>query len=102
MEFVIRVNGLELSDDQRIHIDRRVRFAVSRFTDCLDRVDVLVADENGPRGGVDARCRIRAKLAKRGMVYAEDRASAVEHAVNLAAGRLGRSLSREIDRRKSR
>ncbi|QDS99552.1 hypothetical protein HG15A2_28760 [Adhaeretor mobilis] len=36
----------------------RLMKTLARFSDRITRVDVTLTDENGPRGGVDKRCRL--------------------------------------------
>jgi hypothetical protein len=38
--------------------ERRVRFAMRRLTWLVPRARVQLSDTNGPRGGVDKRCRV--------------------------------------------
>ena len=53
------------------HVERRLRFALSRFSGRIRRVNVFLADQNGPRGGIDKTCRIVVMLRDGGSVVAE-------------------------------
>ncbi len=67
----IRGYQLTISDALRTHIERRLHFALSRFGARILHVAVRLEDINGPRGGVDKRCRIVVALAGAGHVQVE-------------------------------
>jgi hypothetical protein len=62
-------------------------------------VSLRFDDVNGPRGGVDTRCRVRILLSGQDSVVVEQRARSAEHALALLTPRLRRSLQRSVDRR---
>jgi ribosome-associated translation inhibitor RaiA len=94
-------NILELTDDLRDHADRRLRFALGRFGDRIDRVTVRLEDVNGPRGGIDKRCRIEVSLKPGGTVRLQDEGSELYSLIDWAADRVGHAVGRELDRRRS-
>jgi ribosomal subunit interface protein len=80
------------------HVQHRVRTALGRRRDRIARVVVRLADENGPRGGVDKQCRIRAYLVGGPAVHIHQRASDLYAAIDLAADRAGQALARRAGR----
>lgn len=84
------------------HIDRRLRFALARFGDRVDRVIVFLQDNNGPKGGVDKVCRILAKVQGCGAIMATVADSEWTAAVDRASTRIGHTLSRQIGRLRDR
>jgi hypothetical protein len=46
----VRVIGVELSDDNRALIRRRLGMKLGKFATSIERVTVRVCDTNGPRG----------------------------------------------------
>lgn len=98
MQIQIGAKRLELTAFQRETVDRRLRYALGRFGGRIRRVEVLVTDENGPRGGIDTTCRILVKTAPRGEVRAEVTDIGVELAVSRAVQRVARSVSSELQR----
>ena len=62
------------------------------------RIRVHVADVNGPRGGIDKRCRIQATVNGLGEVVVEDTEQNLLQAISKAADRLGRKVMRRLAR----
>lgn len=99
MELYVRIHGTDPADALRGYAERRLRFALGRFTDQIGRVTVLVEDVNGPRGGLDKVCRIRAEVAQYGhFVFQESVDASLQAAIDEAADRIGRTVARELRR----
>jgi len=62
MQLNIRLRNVERDEELRDSIDRRVRFALARFGDRIERADIVLTDVNGPRGGWDQRCMLKVVL----------------------------------------
>ena len=81
----------------RLASAQRVDFALGRFLGAVVLVRVTVEDVNGPRGGVDVRCKLRATLGKGGNpVLAEVLERDGIAAIDRASERLGRNLARRL------
>jgi ribosome-associated translation inhibitor RaiA len=102
IELFVRAGQNETTEALREHALRRLSFAVRPFRHRVRRVTVRVADENGPRGGVDTRCSITADLVDGRSLHVEARAAWPFAANTLAAGRLGEALRRDTDRHRAR
>ena len=98
MKLNLRARGVRMSDKLRDHVERRVHFALGRFGDRVRKVNVMLEDVNGPRGGYDTVCRIQAHLAPRGTLIVEETRLHAFSAVALAADRIGRSMKRHLGR----
>lgn len=96
----IRTQGFALTDGLRDYTERRLAFALGSSAQHVSRVAVLLADINGPRGGIDKRCRIRARLAPSLEVVVEDTQADLYAAIDRAAERIGRSLARSVGRQR--
>jgi ribosome-associated translation inhibitor RaiA len=92
----IRTRGMTLDADTRAHIDRRLGFALERVGDRVNRVNVYLADENGPRGGVDKVCRVVTYLRTGGAVLIEDEDSDLTTLIDRTADRLGHAVRRVL------
>jgi hypothetical protein len=97
------MRGSELDRDE-LHefTTRRLGFALGRFGAQVTGIRVSVSDENGPRGGVDKKCRVEVRGARRLAVVAEDAASDERAAIARAAERAGRAFARALERRRER
>ncbi len=84
----------------REHIDRRLGFALGRFGDKVKHVAIHLTDQNGPRGGVDIRCKIHAQLHPHGQLFIEQDDVDPEQAVEVASIRLGQAIRRELERQR--
>ncbi len=87
-----------LSRDLREFAERRLLFALSRFDDRIQRLSVVFADANGPRGDVDKSCRITVKLRRGNELTVTDQDPDVAICLARAAERMGRAVARAIDR----
>ncbi len=98
MSLEIRAQNIEISDALRTYIDRRLGFALRKFTDRLGRVTVRLSDLNGPRGGIDKRCQISADVQISQAVSLQAVDADLYAAIDRAAGRLERSLAHSLGR----
>ena len=101
MQIQIVARNLELTDAQRVIVERRLRFALGGFGPRIRRVEVILGDENGLRGGAGTICRIVARIVPRGMVRAEVTDVGVEVAVSRAAKRITRRGLTELEHRRT-
>jgi ribosome-associated translation inhibitor RaiA len=98
----IQTHGFALTDSLRDYTGRRLRFALARVAEQVRRIKVDLSDINGPRGGIDKRCRIRAAFRGLEAVLVEDTEADLYLAIDRAAGRLGRTTVRRAGRRGGR
>ena len=102
MQLDIRSQGLDISQGLRGQIERRLRFVLGRFVNRVSRVTVHLADLNGPRGGIDKRCRVVVRLLRSGQVFVEDVDADLEAVVDRATDRVRQSVRRVLERRRER
>ena len=98
MRLDIRLKNVELSSSLRTWIERRLRFALSRFGPRIRRVRLGLADMNGPKGGIDVQCSLEAMLERGGTIVAEVSDAEIEAAVSRAAERLARRVDDAVQR----
>jgi ribosome-associated translation inhibitor RaiA len=95
MRIEIRARGIDLTDDLRERLLRRLSFAMAcAMTRPATCVVVRLQDENGPRGGIDKRCRIQVDHVPSGPLLIEDRDADLRALIDRVTGRLGRTLRR--------
>lgn len=97
MKVDVRVKGLSGGsvDVERAH--QRVRLAMGRFVGRVREMKVWLSDENGPRGGVDKRCRVEV-LGDGLEVRVEERDANVHAALGGALDRARRAVARAVGR----
>ncbi len=94
----ITINSADGNTDANDLVERRLAFALARFADLIQRVDVTLDAVDGPRGGVDQRCLVRVTLnQRRAPITAEVVHSSLPTAIDHAAARAGRSVGRAVD-----
>ena len=100
MRLTVRSKSFRLSQDMRERIQSRLAFALSRFNHRVRDVTTILTDVNGPKGGVDKRCRLVVRLRSKGEVTIEQSASDYTAAIGQAADRIGYNVSRTLKRRR--
>src|SRR3954466_7046464 len=100
MQLEMRGVNYSLDDVLKGHIERRLRFALGRFAARIHRWTVRLTDVNGPRGGIDKRCRIAVALVPRGVVMVEGSGDDAFALIADTATRAGRSVRRALERRR--
>lgn len=102
MIWSLKDSGVHRPKDLPDHIERRLRFALSRFVGRIEKIVVFLHDSNGPKGGVDKVCRVLVKARGCGMIMAAVADADWITAVDRATTRIGRSVARQIERRRER
>jgi putative sigma-54 modulation protein len=102
MNWLLKDQGTRRPAELPDHIERRLRFALARFGDRVEKVVVFLHDHNGPKGGIDKVCRILAKVRGCGMIMATVTDSDWKAAVDRATTRMGHTVSRRIGRLRDR
>ncbi len=98
MQIETRIQDTDLAEALRDYIERRLRFALGRFGSLVGRISVRICDLNGPRGGNDKSCRIRADVVPRGHAEVREVDADLYTAVDRATQRIVRSFAREVER----
>jgi hypothetical protein len=99
MQLDIRRQGIDIDDEAKSRLERRLSFALGRLGRHVQRVWVHMAGEGGLRGGIDKRCRILVRLQHLPDVLVEDRDADLRVLIDRAVNRAGLAARREIDRR---
>jgi len=102
MQWELKSTAVHASEGLKDRIDRRLRFALSRFDSRIDRIIVFLKCLNGPQGGIDKSVRILARIDGVGIVLAMVVDSGWEVAVDRAADRIGVNVARQLIRHRQR
>jgi putative sigma-54 modulation protein len=100
MQFEIHGKDIPITERLRGHIERRLCFALERFARRISRVRVSVSDLNGPRGGIDKRCRVAIVLMPSTTIIVEDCDSNIYSAIDRVADKAGGCIGRRLNRLK--
>jgi putative sigma-54 modulation protein len=99
MQIEIQARNFSLTRAMRAHIERRLGFALSTCYQHVRRIMVRLSDINGPRGGSDKRCHLEVMLPGQAVVVVDTEAD-LYLAINRAASRAGRTVMRQLRRRR--
>lgn len=98
MRIDIKGSGFLLTKALLDHTERRLRFALTRTSNRIVRVAVLVGDANGPRGGEDKYCRMRILFKEAPPLLIEGAGADLYAVIDRAAERAGRNAAKRVDR----
>ncbi len=87
-----------LSRELRHLAERRFDFALSRIAKQVSQIDLVVSDQNGPRGGVDKYCRVTVRLNQGRTVVISDKDADMATCISRVADRAARAVTRTIAR----
>ncbi|HVK11538.1 MAG TPA: HPF/RaiA family ribosome-associated protein [Gemmataceae bacterium] len=102
MTIDVRSRGWAVAPELRDYFERRVGHALRRLGPVVRGVTAYLEDMNGPRGGVDKRCRLVVRLARGGEITAAEVGAAERTVVDGAIARLGRAVRHALDRHRDR
>jgi len=94
MQIAIHLSDADLAGAVHSYVERRLRFALSRFGGRVGHVTVRM-NADGP---ASSRCRIEAEILPFGHVAVEEIDSDLFAAIDRATGRIGRLFSRKLER----
>ncbi len=98
MRIDVRSHAFHVSDALRLYAQRHIAARLERHVQRVQWVVVRLDDVNGGKGGVDKVCRIEVWLPGLAPVVVEELDHDVREAMNLAADRIDRAVSRHCDR----
>ena len=98
MRVTIQTNGFEMTSALRAYTEQRLATALGWAREHMHKLVVWLSDINGPRGGVDKRCKIQVQLGGGREVIIEDTEADLYAAIDRAADRADRALVRKVAR----
>jgi len=102
LNFSLQARGLRLTKTHRREVRRILTSALGRFEHRVRTVRVWLEDVNGPRGGVDNRCRIDIEFRPRGVISVSASESDELAAAAKAANRARELVDRRVKKLRSR
>jgi len=98
MALLITDRGGLMDAEQREFAERRLSFALSRFDSRITDVELIVWDDNGPRGGVDQACRLQIQMRHGDPIVITDQDAELGRAIARLAERGARTVARAVER----
>jgi putative sigma-54 modulation protein len=98
MRIVIQANGFVLTEALKTYTEQRLASTLGWAGDRMRKLAVSLSDINGPRGGIDKRCKIQVQLGGGREVVIEDTEADLYLAIDRAADRADRAVVRRVAR----
>ena len=98
MRIAIQASGFVITDALRMYTEQRVATALGWAGEHMRKLAVSLSDINGPRGGIDKRCKIQVQLSGGQDVVIEDTQADLYAAIDRAADRADRAVVRRVAR----
>ncbi len=92
----LHTSGVEWTTELKDHLERRLLFALSRFAPKISKVNIYVADHNGPKGGVDKSCQIIVQMPGHTNVVVKTVDAAWIVCIDRATTRIGQNVRRAL------
>lgn len=96
MHIDIHACRITLSEELRELIQRRASFALSRVASRLSRLELHLADVNGPRGGVDKRCGVLIHLDHGPALFIERTGEELPALIDRCLSSAGRAVRKRL------
>lgn len=100
MQVTIHASGFVLTEALRRYTEQRIRTTLGWAGQHMRTLAVFLSDINGPRGGIDKRCRVQVQLTAGRSVIIEDIEADLYSAIDRAADRADRAVVRRVERQR--
>lgn len=98
MRVAIQSNGFVMTIALRMYTEQRLAAALGWARHHMRKLAVSLSDINGPRGGVDKRCKIQVQLSGGREVIIEEREADLYAAIDRAVDRADRAVVKQVER----
>ena len=98
MRINVHCQGIELTDEEREYIDRRLMFGLGRFSSRIRYLAITISETNSTRGGIDKRCHVLARVQGLDELLVEDHDSDLHALFDRSIGRMGHLIGRRLER----
>ena len=98
MRVTIQTNGFEMTSALRAYTEHRLATALGWARDHTHKLAVSLSDINGPRGGIDKRCKIQVQMGSGREVIIENVEADLYAAIDRAVDRADRAVVRQVER----
>ncbi len=94
--------GFELGSELRAEVKGKMEGALERFSSRIGRVNVFLADENGPKNGIDKSLRVIIDLERLPLIVLEEKGEEWLSILDRSAERAAHTVSRQVERIRAR
>jgi putative sigma-54 modulation protein len=98
MRVTIQTNGFEMTSALRAYTEHRLAIALGWAREHTHKLAVSLSDINGPRGGIDQRCKIQVHLGSGRAVVIDNVDADLYVAIDRAVDRADRAVVRQVER----
>jgi ribosome-associated translation inhibitor RaiA len=98
----VRARGFDLTPSLRRHAVDHIAAKMAKHARAISNLTVRLEDVNGPKGGIDKRCRVELQIAGVGPVLVDETDQDVYAAMDVAGERLLKVVGQVLDERRSR
>jgi putative sigma-54 modulation protein len=101
MKIDIHPSNLGLKSEYRQHIEQRVQMSLSRIGQHIQHLEIRLADTNGPRGGIDKRCRVLVHFDAGEPMLIEKHGAHILELIDLTIDRVGRLAVKRLQSKRT-
>lgn len=98
MRVAIQANGFVMTIALRMYTEHRLAVALGWARNHMRKLAISLSDINGPRGGIDKRCKIQVQLSGGREVIIEECEADLYAAIDRAADRADRAVVKQVER----
>lgn len=96
MIIMTQAKDFELTQALHEHVESKLRLMLGRYEQKIMRVQVMLFDVNGPRGGEDMCCKLIIQVPHASPIVIKEVTSDMYESINICAHRAKRVLGRNI------
>ncbi len=96
MKLQLTAHGIELTPELRERVQRRLYFALGRFSRRIARLSIRLDDVAGPNGASDKCCTVRVEAGLSQAVVVREHQDDIHAALALALERAARTVERRL------
>ncbi len=94
--------GFELRPELRDDIEEKMTTILDRFRSRIAKVNVFLADVNGPKNGIDKSLRVIIDIERLPLIVVEEKGESWYAILDRTAERAVHAVSRQVDRMRAR
>jgi ribosome-associated translation inhibitor RaiA len=98
----IRAVGSPIDAPDKAYLRRKLGRKLGKFASWIERASVRIEDVNGPRGGIDKRCRIKIVMSRLPSIVVDERRDSLQGAMDGALARVERAVRQTTERRRTK